>query len=136
VRRATPDDAARQGVVTVTYGIGSGGTAHARLWRDGETYFVMLDAALPEPPATAAPAPTPEAAPATEAAPAATDAKTPADGTVAKSSDEDSTKTPEDPHAAIRKQAAAWDGWVFTVPSWRANQFAKLFGEPLPAPTP
>jgi hypothetical protein len=64
----------------------------------------MLDAALPEPPAT------------------------PADATVAKSSDEDSTKTPEDPHAAIRKQATVWDGWVFTVPSWRANQFAKLFG--------
>jgi hypothetical protein len=104
VRRATPEDAAREGVVTVTYGIGSGGTAHARLWRDGETYFVMLDAALPEPPAT------------------------PADGTVEKSSDEDSTKTPEDPHAAIRKQATAWDGWVFTVPSWRANQFAQLFG--------
>ncbi|MBU3727786.1 MAG: DUF4340 domain-containing protein [Phycisphaerales bacterium] len=121
VRRATPEDAARQGVVTVTYGIGSGGTAHARLWRDGETYFVMLDAALPEPPApSAASAP----AAGSEAAPAAPTTDAP----VEKSSAEDSTTTPQDPHAAIRTQAAAWDGWVFTVPSWRANQFAKLFG--------
>ena len=106
VRRATAEDTTRPNTVTVTYGIGDGATVHARLWRDGETYFVMLDAALPEPAA---------------------------DGAVAKSSDESSTKAPDDPFASVRKQSATWDGWVFTVPSWRANQLGRIFGDPAPA---
>ncbi len=121
VRRATPEDATRPNTVTVTYGIGENAAVHARLWRDGETYFVMLDAALPEPAAApAADAASPPAAPT-------------ADGAVEKSSDESSTKAPEDPFASVRKQSATWDGWVFTVPSWRANQLGRLFGDPAPA---
>jgi len=113
VRRATPEDSTRPNTVTVTYGIGENANVHARLWRDGETYFVMLDAALPEPAAVAA-------APAT-------------DGAVAKSSDESSTKAPEDPFTKVRTQSATWSGWVFTVPSWRASQLGRLFGDPAPA---
>ena len=113
VRRATPEDATRPNTVTVTYGIGDNANVHARLWRDGETYFVMLDAALPEPAAVAA-------------APAA-------DSAVAKSSDESSTKAPEDAFAKVRTQSATWSGWVFTVPSWRASQLGRLFGDPAPA---
>jgi hypothetical protein len=112
VRRATPEDATRPNTVTVTYGIGDNANVHARLWRDGETYFVMLDAALPEP-----------------AAPAAATT----DGAVEKSSDESSTKAPEDPFARVRTLSATWNGWVFTVPSWRASQLGRLFGDPAPA---
>ena len=140
VRRATPEDATRPNTVTVTYGIGDNANVHARLWRDGETYFVMLDAALPEPaaPNAAAIASAAPDAPAATTAPASPEANAPAtapatDSAVAKSSDESSTKAPEDAFAKVRTQSATWNGWVFTVPSWRASQLGRLFGDPAPA---
>jgi hypothetical protein len=115
--------------VTVTYGIGDNANVHARLWRDGETYFVMLDAALPEPAAAAAAATAAPASPEANAPAAATST----DRAVEKSSDESSTKALEDPFAKVRTQSATWSGWVFTVPSWRASQLGRLFGDPAPA---
>ena len=129
VRRATAEDSTRPNTVTVTYGIGDNANVHARLWRDGETYFVMLDAALPEPAAAAAAATAAPASPEANAPAAATST----DRAVEKSSDESSTKALEDPFAKVRTQSATWSGWVFTVPSWRASQLGRLFGDPAPA---